>query len=173
MEGNINKIIKYGYENLCQELIKQGKSDRDIAKILSSLQPNKSISSSSVLRFRNLKPKLENINIKNLNTLKSDISLALDKTLDHLNVTYNKKRVCNKIWSSIYNEIDTIIDSEEANKKVIENRYEDVIRTIQLDYTNQVIEPLLNMLTSNYPEARTLFSDLHSNFFKKLKGEAE
>jgi len=172
MEGNINKIIKYGYDNLAQELIKQGKSDNEIAKILTGLHPDKNISKACVLRFRNIKPRLENVNIKNLANLKSDINLALDKTYDHLGVTYNKKRTCNKIWSNIYNEIDYIIGSEEANKKVLEDRYKEVIRQIQLDYARRVIEPLLNMLTKDYPEARKLFYELNNSFFDNHKGEA-
>jgi len=173
MKGNINKIIKYGYETITRELFNQGKSDRDIAQILTGLHPDKPISDSSVLRYRNMKPKFSSHTTKGLTTLKSNLSVTIDRAYDYLGATYNKKRICNKLWTNVFDEIDSIIQSEESNRELIENKFKEVIRLIQLDYANQVITPLLEKVSNDNPDARSVFYELHNSFFEHLEGEAE
>jgi hypothetical protein len=47
---------------------------------------------------------------------------------------------------------------------MIRERYDEVIRALQLDYARDVIEPILK----NNPKERNKFLDNHKVFFKRL-----
>jgi len=107
-----------------------------------------------------------NYNAKDLRQLKADIGIAIDKTYEYLGASYEQKRVCNRLWTDILSETDRIIQLEHRNTDVMVSKYKDVMRLVQLDYSNGVIDPFLKKVQEECPNARNYFLELHRKFFE-------
>ncbi len=121
---NVNKIVKYGLQDLVKSLKNEGKSDTEIARIIS-------------LQYGDKYPELKNLS--RMSIARFFEALARDEVQEKLNAGKTEDEIIEEIYNEFRQKMRAIIQKMEERDKIIDELLEEAKRKGE---TKEILEYL-------------------------------